>query len=260
MRGFESPRLHSEPSPPNIRHGLSRRGMVVSSATIDSLLKEGERYPPPESFRQHASLHDEAIYAEAAKDPEAFWARQAEDLHWMRRWDTILDWNPPFAKWFVGGKINASDNFLDRHGQSHRRHKAAIVWEGEPGESRVLTYDSLWRDVMRFANVLKGLGVKAGDRVTLYMPMVPELPIAMLACARIGAVHSVIFGGFSAKSIRDRCEDADSAVIVTADAGYRRGNLIPLKKTVDEAIEDLPIVKHVVVLKRAGADVTMRAG
>ena len=234
--------------------------MVVSSATIDILLKEGERYPPPESFRRHASPHDEAVYEDAAKDPQAFWARQAEQLHWLRRWDRVLQWDPPFAKWFVGGTLNVSDNCLDRQVRSHRRHKAAVVWEGEPGEQRVLTYDSLWRDVNRFANVLKGLGVRRGDRVTIYMPMVPELPVAMLACARIGAVHSVIFGGFSAKAIRERAEDADTAIFVTADAGYRRGNLVPLKGIVDEAIAGLPIVKHVVVLKRAGADVSMCAG
>jgi acetyl-CoA synthetase len=233
--------------------------MVVSSATIDSVLREGERYPPPDLFRQHASVRDRRLHEEGAEDPEGFWARQAEHLHWMKRWETTLRWDPPFARWFVGGQINASENCLDRHVRSDRRHKAAIVWEGEPGDTRVLTYDRLWRDVMRFANVLKGLGVRRGDRVTIYMPMVPELPVAMLACARIGAIHSVIFGGFSAKSIQDRVADADSSVIVTADAGYRRGNLVPLKRTVDEAIADLPIVKHVVVYRRAGADVPMHA-
>ncbi|TLZ51134.1 MAG: acetate--CoA ligase [Methanobacteriota archaeon] len=234
--------------------------MVVSGATIDSLLKEGERHPPPESFRRHASWHDESVYAEAQRDPQAFWAKQAEQLHWFRRWDRVLAWDPPFAKWFAGGQLNASYNCLDRHVRSERRHKTALMWEGEPGDTRVLTYDALWREVMRFANVLKGMGVRRGDRVTLYLPMVPELPIAILACARIGAVHSVIFGGFSAKAIRDRVEDAESAVLVTADAGYRRGNLVPLKKTVDEALADLPIIKHVVVLKRAGADIAMQSG
>ncbi len=233
--------------------------MVVSGATIDNLLRENERHPPPEWFRRHASWRDDRVYVEAAEDPDAFWAKQAEQLHWFRRWDRVLDWDPPFARWFVGGKINASYNCLDRHVQSPRRHKAALVWEGEPRETRTLTYDQLWREVMRFANVLKGLGVKRGDRVTIYMPMIPELPIAVLACARIGAIHSVIFGGFSAKSIRDRVEDADSAVIVTADAGYRRGNLVPLKRTVDEAIADAPIVKHVVVYRRANVDVPMHA-
>jgi len=233
--------------------------MVVSSATIDSLLREGERHPPPEAFRRHASLRDERVYEEAAADPEGFWAREAEQLYWTRRWDRILEWDPPFASWFVGGRINVSENCLDRHVRSSRRHRAAFVWEGEPGDTRVVTYDRLWRDVMRFANVLKRREVRRGDRVTIYMPMVPELPVAMLACARIGAVHSVIFGGFSAKSIRDRVEDADSSVIVTADAGYRRGNLVPLKRIVDEAIADVPTVKHVVVYRRAGVDVPMHA-
>ncbi|MBI4416585.1 MAG: acetate--CoA ligase [Euryarchaeota archaeon] len=233
--------------------------MVVPGATIDNLLRENERHPPPEWFRRHASWRDDRVYVAAAEDPDAFWAKQAERLHWFRRWDRVLDWDPPFARWFVGGKINASYNCLDRHVRSNRRHKAALVWEGEPGETQTLTYDRLWREVMRFANVLKALGVKPGDRVTMYMPMIPELPIAILACARIGAIHSVIFGGFSAKSIRDRVEDADSAVIVTADAGYRRGNLVPLKRTVDEAIADVPIVKHVVVYRRANVDVPMHA-
>jgi len=234
--------------------------VVVSGAAIDSLLREGERYPPSPAFREHAWVRDPRVLTDAAKDPEGFWAEQAGKLRWSRPWTRVLDWDPPFAKWFVGGTLNVSDNCLDRHIETARRHKVAFVWEGEPGDRRVISYDALWRDVNRFANVLKGLGVKRGDRVTIYMPMAPELPVAMLACARIGAVHSVIFGGFSAKAIQERAADAETAVVVTADAGYRRGNLVPLKRTVDEAIEDLPIVKHVVVFKRAGADIAMRAG
>jgi acetyl-CoA synthetase len=234
--------------------------MVVSSATIDSLLKEKEQYPPPGPFRKAALVKDDSLRKDAAKDPEAFWARIAKDFVWVRPWTKVLEWDLPFAKWFVGGQLNVSANCLDRHLAGPRRNKAAIVWEGEPGDRRVLTYHDLWREVNRFANVLKGLGVKKGDRVTIYMPMVPELPVALLACARIGAVHSVIFGGFSARSIRDRVEDAESQVIVTADGGYRRGTALPLKKIVDEAIQGLDLVRHVVVFKRAGNEVPMREG
>ncbi|TMA00280.1 MAG: acetate--CoA ligase, partial [Methanobacteriota archaeon] len=234
--------------------------MVVSSATIDSLLKEKEQHRPSAAFRKAALLRDDSFRLEAAKDPEAFWARMAKGLAWMAPWSKVLEWDPPFAKWFVGGKLNMSANCLDRHLKGARRNKAALVWEGEPGERRVLTYHDLWREVNRFANVLKGLGVKRGDRVTIYMPMIPELPVALLACARIGAVHSVIFGGFSARAIRDRAEDAESHVIVTADGGYRRGTVLPLKKIVDEAIADLDVVRHVVVFRRTGAEVPMREG
>src|SRR3990172_7795038 len=177
--------------------------MVVSGATIDSLLKEKEQYPPPEDFRRRALVQDPRILEDAARDPEKFWAEQAKEFTWVKKWDKVLEWKVPFAKWFVGGQLNVSTNCLDRHIPSPRRNKAAIVWEGEPGDKRVLTYHQLWREVNKFANVLKGLGVKRGDRVTIYMPMIPELPIAMLACARIGAVHSVIFGGFSAKAVHD---------------------------------------------------------
>ncbi|OGS59921.1 MAG: acetate--CoA ligase [Euryarchaeota archaeon RBG_19FT_COMBO_69_17] len=234
--------------------------MVVSSATIDSLLKEKEQYPPPESFRRQAVVRDPKILTDAEKDPEKFWADQAKELRWSKPWDKVLEWDPPFAKWFVGGTINVSENCLDRHVTSARRNKAAIVWEGESGERRVFTYHHLWREVNKFANVLRSLGVKRGDRVTIYMPMIPELPIAMLACARIGAPHSVIFGGFSSKAVQDRVADAESHVIVTADAGYRRGAPVLLKKAVDEAVEGLPVVRHVVVYKRAGIEVTMKEG
>jgi acetyl-CoA synthetase len=205
-------------------------------------------------------VKDDSFRLDAAKDSEAFWGRMAKELQWIAPWSKVLEWNLPFAKWFVGGKINVSANCLDRHLSGPRRNKAAIVWEGEPGDRRVLTYHDLWRDVNRFANVLKGLGVKKGDRVTIYMPMIPELPVALLACARIGAVHSVIFGGFSARAIRDRAEDAESHVIVTTDGGYRRGVVLPLKKIVDEAIEGLDVVQHVVVFRRTGTEVAMRPG
>src|SRR3989454_11852645 len=211
-------------------------GVVVSSGTIDSLLKEKEQYPPSAAFRKAAVLRSDSFRLDAAKDPEAFWARMAKELAWMAPWSKVLEWDPPFAKWFVGGKLNMSANCLDRHLAGPRRNKAALVWEGEPGERRVLTYHDMWRGVSRFANVLKGLGVKRGDRVTIYMPMIPELPIAMLACARVGAVHSVIFGGVSARAIRDRAGDAEAHVIVTADGGYRRGTVLPPQKIVDEAI------------------------
>jgi len=234
--------------------------MVVSSATIDSLLKEKEQYPPPEAFRRQAWVQDPKILQEAEKDPLTWWAEQAKELHWFKKWDRVLDWKPPFAKWFVGGTLNVSYNCLDRHVTSARRNKAAIVWEGEPGEKRTYTYHQLWREVNKLANVLKGLGVKRGDRVTIYLPMIPELPIAMLACARLGAPHSVIFGGFSSKAVHDRVEDAESEVIVTADASYRRGGLVQLKKAVDEGIADLSIVRHVVVFKRAGTEVAMTPG
>src|SRR2546427_13163457 len=234
--------------------------MVVSSATIDSLLKEKEQYPPSAAFRNKAVVKDDAFRLDAAKDPESFWARMAKVLAWLAPWSKVLEWNLPFAKWFVGGKLNVSANCLARHLWGARRNKAAIVWEGEPGERRVLTYHDLWREVNRFANVLKGLGVKKGDRVTIYLPMIPELPVALLACARIGAVHSVIFGGVSARAIRDRAADAASHRIATADGGYRRGAVLPLKKIVDEAIADLDVVRHVVVFKRAGVEGSMREG
>src|SRR2546425_9498325 len=234
--------------------------MVVSSATIDSLLKEREQYPPSAAFRKSAHLKDDTFRQDAAKDPGAFWSRMAKELDWIAPWSKVLEWNPPFAKWFLDGKLNVSANCLDRHLAGPRRNKAALVWEGEPGERRVLTYHDMWREVSRFANVLKGLGVKRGDRVTIYMPMIPDLPIAMLACARVGAIHSVIFAGFSAKAIQDRAEDCHSEVIITADGGYRRGNVVPLKKTVDEAVEDLPFVRQVVVYQRTKEPVSMKKG
>ena len=235
----------------------------MSDATaIESVLHESRMFPPPPEFSETAHIKSfdeyEKIYAEAAKDPEAFWAKQAEEIHWFKKWDTVLEWNEPFAKWFVGGKLNISYNCLDRHLETNRRDKTAIIWEGEPGENRTLTYAELHADVSRFANVLKKLGVVAGDRVALYMPLVPELAIAMLACARIGATHTVIFGGFSADAIRDRVNDGQCKLIVTADGGYRRGNEIKLKEIVDRAVEQTPSVENVVVYRRTGSQVEMK--
>ncbi|HEY9721162.1 MAG TPA: acetate--CoA ligase [Oscillatoriaceae cyanobacterium] len=233
---------------------------------IESLLKETRLFPPPAGFSEHAHIKSRAEYEalrdEADQDPEGFWARQAqENLSWFKPWNRVLNWdNPPFAKWFEGGKLNVSYNCLDRHAATWRKNKAAIIWEGEPGDTRVLTYLDLLRETSRFANVLKGLGVKEGDRVVLYMPMVPELAIAMLACSRIGATHSIIFGGFSAEAIKDRVNDAGAKVIVTADGGYRRGIVVPLKKTIDEALAHTPSVTDVVVYKRTGEDVHMVGG
>ena len=221
-----------------------------SDTTIGGLLQEKRVFEPIKSFTAKANVKDAAIYEEAAKDREAFWAKQAERLDWFEKWDTVLDWRPPFAKWFLGGKLNASYNCVDRHFESYRKNKPAIIWEGEPGDSRTLTYENLYQEVNKFANVLKRLGVKKGDRVTVYMPMIPELAITLLACSRIGAPHSVVFGGFSADSLRERINDCQSKVVVTADGGYRRGKLIPLKANVDLALENTPSVEKVVVCQR----------
>ena len=197
-----------------------------------------------------ARVNDPGVYDRAAADPEAFWAAFAAELDWMQPWTKVLDWQPPHARWFVGGRLNVSANCLDRHVRTARRNKAALIWEGEPGDRRTLTYFDLHRQVCQFANVLKSLGVKKGDRVALYMPLIPELAIAMLACARIGAVHSVVFGGFSSESLRDRINDAQASVLVTADGGYRRGQIVPLKQMADEALRDTPSIRHVVIVKR----------
>ncbi len=236
----------------------------TNPTTIESILNEERIFPPPEEFSANAHIKSfaeyEQMYEAAAANPEEFWASAAESLHWFRKWDTILEWNEPHAKWFDGGKINISYNCLDRHLEGWRKNKAAIIWEGEPGEIRTITYGQLHSEVCKFANVLKKLGIKSGDRVALYMPLVPELAIAMLACARIGAIHSVIFGGFSADAIKDRVNDGECKLIVTADGGFRRGSEIRLKDTVDEAIENCPTVENVVVFKRTGSKVKMEAG
>ena len=231
-------------------------------AKFEALLEENRVIEAPREFKARATMADASVYDKAERDPEAFWESFARELEWSAPWTKVLEWTPPFAKWFVGGKINASVNCVDRHLETARRNKAAIVWEGEPGDRRTLTYWDLHREVNRFANVLRNLGVGRGDRVTIYMPMVPELPIAMLACARIGAIHSVVFGGFSAESLRDRINDQQAKLLVTSDGGYRRGQIVPLKKMADEALEDAPTIQHVIVLKREGLDtpVTMKAG
>jgi acetyl-CoA synthetase len=222
----------------------------LSSPEIDALLRETRRFPPPEAWRRSANVRDPEVYRRAAADPEAFWADFAAELEWMRRWERVLEWKAPHAKWFVGGRINASVNCVDRHVRTPRRNKAAIIWEGEPGDRRTLTYFDLYRDVGRFANVMKSLGVNRGDRVAIYLPLVPDLAIAMLACARIGAVHSVVFGGFSAESLRDRINDANATLLITADGGYRRGQIVPLKQTSDEALAETPSIRHVIVIQR----------
>src|SRR4029079_12149652 len=209
-------------------------------AEIADLLREDRTFPPSDAFRSKADVRDEDVYARAERDPEAFWAGFAEELEWFSKWTHVLTWSPPHAKWFVDGTLNVSVNCVDRHARGARRNKAAIIWEGEPGDRRTLTYFDLYRQVSQFANVLKSLGVKKGDRVALYMPLIPELAIAMLGCARIGAAHSVVFGGFSAQSRRDRINDAQCRVLITADGGYRRGSIVQLKKVADEAIEGTP--------------------
>ena len=236
--------------------------MSQSDQPIEALLAEERVFPPPAEYCRSANLTDSAIYERAAKDPEAYWAEAAENLEWIKKWDRVLDWDPPIAQWFVGGKINVSVNCLDRHVRGWRRNKAAFIWEGEPGEERVLTFADLYREVNKFANAMKRLGVKKGDRVTIYMPMIPELPIALLACARIGAPHSVVFGGFSSESLRDRINDAQSRLVITADGSYRRGQIVPLKRNVDAALKDCPCVEKVVMVRRVGevAPVTVEEG
>jgi acetyl-CoA synthetase len=216
---------------------------------LSTLLFVQRRFPPPPAFAASAN-GGEAIHRSAERDPEGFWAEQARALQWIRPWDRVLEWSPPHAKWFVGGKLNVSANCLDRHLDGPTRNKAALIWEGEPGDRRVLTYWDLAREVRKAANALKRLGVEKGDRVAIYMPLVPEAAIAMLACARIGAVHSVIFGGFSAESVRDRVNDAEAKVLITADAGYRRGQVLPLKRMADAAMADTPSIEHCVVVRR----------
>ena len=241
----------------------SPQGSSGPSTTIDALLQENRRFPPSAEFTANANVRDPSVYQRAHDDPDGFWAEAANRLDWFQRWDKVLEWDAPWAKWFVGGKLNASYNAVDRHNKTWRRNKAAIIWEGEPGDSRVLTYGDLYREVNQFAAVLLDLGVTKGDRVAFYMPMIPELAIGLLACARIGAPHTVIFGGFSAEALRDRAIDSQAKVVVTADGGWRRGNVVALKDITDAAVAEAPTVEKVLVVQRVGPAkhaVTMKEG
>jgi acetyl-CoA synthetase len=229
--------------------------------TIDALQWEQRKFPPSEAFKKNTLVAGTHLYEEADRDYEAFWARQASELvEWSRPWDTICEWNLPFSKWFVGGQTNVSYNCLDRHVLAGKGDKVAFHFEGEPGDTRTVTYAQLLDDVQRFANVLKGLGVTKGDRVNIYLPMIPEAAVAMLACARIGAAHSVVFGGFSSQALADRINDAEAKVLITADGGYRRGEVFALKPQADEAVENAKSITAVVVVKRGGNEVEMQAG
>ena len=227
-----------------------RVAQVCGMQDIDVLLTETRSFPPPEGFARDAHVRTDAIYGEAANDFEAYWADAAGNLDWITPWKTVLDWTPPHAKWFLGGQLNVSANCVDRHVRGANRNKAAIIWEGENGDRRTLTYWDLYREVQQFANVLRSLGINKGDRVGIYLPLIPEAAIAMLACTRIGAIHSVVFGGFSPESLRDRMNDAQARVLITSDGGYRRGQVIPLKQNVDKALEEAPSIEHVVVVQR----------
>jgi acetyl-CoA synthetase len=220
--------------------------------TIEALLSEQRVFEPSEAFRSRAIVSDPAIYDRAGADHEVFWAEQAERLTWFRSWDAVMEWNPPWVTWFRGGTLNASYNCLDRHVEAGGGDKVAYLWEGEPGDARAITYRELLDEVCRLGNALRSLGVTKGDRVNIYLGMVPELPIAMLACARIGAPHSVVFGGFSAESLRDRINDAEAKVLITADGAWRRGSVVPLKDNADEALAECPSIEHVITLRRCG--------
>jgi acetyl-CoA synthetase len=234
---------------------------MSTEKNIDDLLLENRKFSPPADFQKNSLAAGTFLYDDAARDDEGFWARQASELlHWDQEWTTICEWKLPFAKWFVGGKLNVSYNCLDRHVLAGRGDKIAIHWEGEPGDTRTITYTQLLAEVQQFANVLKGLGVARGDRINIYLPMIPEAVVAMLACARIGAAHSVVFGGFSSQALADRINDAEAKVLITADGGYRRGEVFPLKPAADEALENTPSIQHVVVVKRGGNDVSMTSG
>ncbi len=238
---------------------------MSDAGELDALLHEDRRFPPPGVFTGQANCNDPEIYDRAAGDPEAYWSGWASELDWFEPWHTVLDWKPPHAKWFVGGKINVAHNCLDRHVEAGRGDRTALIWEGEPGDTRTFSYAELHREVSQFSNALRGLGVEKGDRVTIYLPMIPEAAVAMLACTRIGAIHSVVFGGFSPDSLADRNNDAESKVLITADGGWRRGSVVPLKANADVALEQSPTVTNVVVVARGGdltdhTPVTMKEG
>ena len=238
--------------PPSVLENLPMTSETQPEKAIEARLSEGRSFAPPESVTAQANIADPGIYDKASADPEGFWATFAKELHWFKPWTEVCEWKTPHAKWFVGGQLNISYNCLDRHLDGPRRNKAAIIFEGEPGDRRVLTYWDLHREVCQFANVLKKLGVKKGDRITIYLPMIPEAAISMLACARVGAAHSVVFGGFSAESLSERINDSQSKLLITADGGWRRGSVVRLKEAADEALETCPTIEHVVVVNRTG--------
>ncbi len=235
---------------------------AAEAATIENLMREERLFPPPPAFTAAATANDPDIYARTATDQgfRDFWAEESKRIDWMEPWTELLDWQLPYAKWFVGGKLNVSVNCLDRHVASGNGDKVAYYWEGEPGDSRTLTYTQLLEETCRMANALRSLGVKKGDKVAIYMPMIPELPIAMLACARIGAPHSVVFGGFSADALADRIDDAQCTTVITADGGYRKGAAVHLKASADDAMKRSPSVQHCVVVKRTGDAVEWTQG
>ncbi len=234
---------------------MAERKPDTNADAIEVLLAEERSFPPPESFSAAANISDPSIYERASSDPEGFWAEQAERLHWLRRWDKVLEWDPPFAKWFLGGKLNVSYNCIDRH-LPDKASKVAFHWVGEPNERRAITFQDLHEAVCKCANALEALGVRRGDRVAIYMGMVPELAVAMLACTRIGAVHSVVFGGFSAEALADRINDAGAKVLVTQDGAWRRGSVVPLKANADKALESTPSIQKVLVLRRMESEET----
>lgn len=207
--------------------------MLSDEVNLNTLLKEKRTFPPSEAFKKQANFNDPDVYRRAAEDPEGYWEEQSKQLTWFKPYDKVLEWNPPHAKWFLGGKINAAYNCVDRHREGPRKNKAAIIWEGEQGNNKVYTYDMLGREVDKTAHMLKELGIKKGDRVVVYLPMIPEFPISLLACAKIGAVHSVVFGGYSAKSLNERITDTDAKLVITSDGSRRGGKVIPLKENTD---------------------------
>ena len=227
---------------------------------IEGLLSEDRVFEPPAAFAERALVSDRSIYDRAEADFEGFWAEQAERLTWFKGWDSVMEWDPPWVKWFSGGTLNASYNCLDRHVEAGGGDKVAYHWEGEPGEKRTITYRDLYEETCRLANALKALGVEKGDRVAIYLGMIPELPVAMLACARIGAAHSVVFGGFSAESLKDRILDAEAKILITCDGGYRRGQVVPLKANADEAVAECPSIEHVITVRRTGGDHPFQEG
>jgi acetyl-CoA synthetase len=233
---------------------------VEEERDLEVLLKTEERFPPPEDFVAQANFSDPAVYDEADKDFEAWWERWAKELDWFEPWETVLEWNPPWAKWFKEGKLNVSHNCLDRHVDAGKGDKVAYHWVGEDGTTRDVTYAELLDSTKRFANVLKSLGVEKGDIVGIYMPMIPETPAAMLACARIGATHNVVFGGFSVEAVKERMDVSDAKVLITANTSLRRGKPMPMKENVDAVLDDLPKLEHVVVVKRTDDECPMQDG